>query len=63
MPEGKRRSIALVIILFVVGTLWGATLLWLAFDIVREGVISWVDALMIHCLLIGYSALFTLGDR
>ena len=63
MPDVKRRSIALVIILSIVGTVWGATVLYLAFGIVREDLISWLDALVIHCLLIGYSALFTLGKR
>jgi hypothetical protein len=63
MPDVKRRSIALVVILFIVGTVWGASLLYLAFGIVREDVISWLDALAIHCLLIGYSTLFTLGNR
>ena len=63
MPDVKRRSIALVIILSIVGTVWGATVLYLAFGIVREDLISCLDALVIHCLLIGYSALFTLGKR
>lgn len=63
MDERKKRSIILAVLLFVFGSIYGASLLWLAFDIIRDGPISWLDALALHIIFLGYGALYTLGDR
>lgn len=62
MPESKRRSVALVIVLFVAAAIYGASLIWMAFQIISRGDIGWLDALALHCIALAYVAIYTITD-
>lgn len=63
MDEARRRSIILAILIFIFGSAWGSLLIWMALDIVRGGDITWLDAVALHFIFLGYGTLFTLGER
>lgn len=63
MDSDKRRRVAFVITLFLAAAAYGATLIWLAFDIVSRGPISWLDALGLHFVALSYITLYQLGNR